>query len=123
MSLAQETLLNGKPLKVAIIGYGLAGSVFHAPLIASTQGMIVAAIVTSDPGRRMQVLRDFPKVTLYASVEELWRDAARYDLVVIATPNRLHVPLGIAALNAGLPVVIDKPLAPSAAEAQTLIEA
>ena len=47
----------------------------------------------------------------------------RYDLVVIATPNRLHVPLGIAALEAGLPVVIDKPMAPSVAEAQKLIEA
>lgn len=124
MSFANEnTLLNEKPLRVAIIGYGLAGAVFHAPLVESTQGMTVAAIVTSDPGRRIQALRDFPRVTLYASVEELWRDAARYDLVVIATPNRLHVPLGLAALNAGLPVVIDKPLAASVGEAQKLIEA
>lgn len=123
MSFVNENLSNEKPLRVALIGYGLAGAVFHAPLIASTQGMVVAAIVTSDPGRRIQALRDFPKVTLYAAVEELWREAARYDLVVIATPNRLHVPLGIAALNVGLPVVIDKPLAPSVAEAQKLIEA
>lgn len=123
MSFANDSLLNEKPLRVAIIGYGLAGALFHAPLIESTQGMAVTAIVTSDPGRRIQALRDFPRVTLYASVEELWRDAARYDLVVIATPNRLHVPLGIAALNAGLPVVIDKPMAPSVAEAQKLIEA
>lgn len=123
MSLAQENLSYEKPLRVALIGYGLAGAVFHAPLIASTQGMEVAAIVTSDPGRRIQALRDFPKVKLYAAVEELWRDAARYDLVVIATPNRLHVPLGIAALKAGLPVVVDKPMAASVAEAQKLIEA
>jgi predicted dehydrogenase len=120
---ANENLSGEKPLRVAIIGYGLAGAVFHAPLISSTQGMVVAAIVTSDPTRRMQALRDFPRVKLYAGVEELWREAARYDLVVIATPNRLHVPLGIAALNAGLPVVIDKPMAPSVAEAQKLIEA
>ncbi|HLI71129.1 MAG TPA: Gfo/Idh/MocA family oxidoreductase [Ktedonobacteraceae bacterium] len=123
MSFANERLADEKPLRVAIVGYGLAGAVFHAPLIESTPGMTVAAIVTSDPGRRMQALRDFPRVTLYASVEELWRDAARYDLVVIATPNRLHVPLGVAALNAGLPVVIDKPMAPSVAEAQELIKA
>jgi predicted dehydrogenase len=85
--------------------------------------MIVSAIVTSDPERRIRALRDFPKVTLYTTVEALWRDAARYDLVVIATPNRLHVPLGIAALQAGLPVVVDKPMAPSVAEGEKLIEA
>ena len=123
MPFANESLSNEKPLRVAIIGYGLAGAVFHAPLLASTPGMIVAAIVTSDPERRIQALRDFPKVTLYASVEALWRDAARYDLVVIATPNRLHVPLGIAAFEAGLPVVVDKPMAPSVVEAQKLIDA
>ena len=123
MAFGNDTLASEKPLRVAIVGYGLAGAVFHAPLVSCTQGMVVAAIVTSDPARRIQALRDYPKVTLYAAVEELWRDAARYDLAVIATPNRLHVPLGVAALNAGLPVVIDKPIAPSVAEAQKLIEA
>ena len=123
MAFANENLAGEKPLRVAIIGYGLAGAVFHAPLVAATPGMVVAAIVTSDPERRIKALRDFPKITLYATVEELWRDAARYDLVVVATPNRLHVPLGIAALQAGLPVVIDKPMAASVAEAHKLIEA
>lgn len=123
MSLANEGLAHDRSLRVAIIGYGLAGAVFHAPLIASTQGLEVAAIVTSDPGRRMQALRDFPRVKLYAGAEELWRDAAHYDLVVVATPNRLHVPLGVAALRAGLPTVIDKPMAACVADAQKLIEA
>jgi scyllo-inositol 2-dehydrogenase (NADP+) len=123
MPLASESLAGDQPLRVAIIGYGLAGAVFHAPLVASTPGMSVAAIVTSDPERRIQALRDFPKVKLYAAVEELWRDASRYDLVVVATPNRLHVPLGVAALQAGLPVVIDKPMAASVADAEQLIEA
>src|SRR5438445_289607 len=45
------------------------------------------------------------------------------DLVVIATPNRAHVPLAITALEAGLPVVVDKPVAPSAADAERLIAA
>ncbi len=122
MSSANENFANEKPLRVAIIGYGLAGAVFHAPLIASTSGMVVAAIVTGSPERRIQALRDFPRVVLYTSAEELWRDAGRYDLVVIATPNRLHLSLGMAALNAGLPVVIDKPMAASVADAEQLIE-
>ncbi|MEO7019108.1 MAG: Gfo/Idh/MocA family oxidoreductase [Ktedonobacteraceae bacterium] len=123
MSFAPDYLATDKPLRVALIGYGLGGAVFHGPLITATLGMTVAAIVTSDPARRIQALRDFPKVRLYAGVEELWRDAARYDLVVVATPNRLHVPLGVAALNLGLPVVIDKPMAASVADAARLIEA
>ncbi len=122
MYLANESLKNEQPLRVAIIGYGLAGAVFHAPLVAATAGMTVAAIVTSDPQRRMQALRDFPKVKLYAAVEELWRDASRYDLAVVATPNRLHVQLGIAALHAGLPVVIDKPMAAKVADAERLLD-
>ncbi|HEY1353622.1 MAG TPA: Gfo/Idh/MocA family oxidoreductase [Ktedonobacteraceae bacterium] len=123
MPFSNESLANEKPLRVAIVGYGLAGAVFHAPLIASTPGMQVAAIVTSDPERRRKALRDFPKVILYASVEALWREANRYDLAVIATPNRLHVPLGIAAMEHGLAVVVDKPMASSVAEARKLINA
>src|SRR5579883_2812627 len=123
MPFANESLANEKPLRVAIIGYGLAGAVFHAPLIDSTPGMQVAAIVTNNPERRIQALRDFPKVTLYATADALWRDAARYDLVVIATPNRLHVPLGLAAFEHGLAVVVDKPMAATVAEAQRLLDA
>jgi scyllo-inositol 2-dehydrogenase (NADP+) len=110
-------------LRVAIIGYGLAGAVFHAPLVASTPGMAVAAIVTNNPQRQAQARHDFPTASILSSTEELWRDPSRYDLVVVATPNRAHVPLGLAALNAGLPVVIDKPLATSVADAEQLIEA
>ena len=115
-----STLSNS--LQVAIIGYGLAGAVFHAPLVAATPGMTVAAIVTNNPQRQQQAKRDYPGATILASTEELWRDPSRYDLLVVATPNRAHVPLGIAALNAGLPVVIDKPLAASVADAEQLIE-
>ena len=48
------------------------------------------------------------------------RTPGRYDLVVVAAPNRAHVPLGLAALDGGLPVVIDKPLAASAADGRRL---
>ena len=110
-----------QPLRVAVIGYGLAGSVFHAPLIAATPGMSVVAIVTSNPERQQKASRDFPAANILSSAEELWHDPARYDLVVVASPNRTHVALGIAALEAGLPVVIDKPMAASVADAEQLI--
>jgi predicted dehydrogenase len=111
------------PLRAGIIGYGLAGAVFHAPLISSTPGMQVAAIVTSDPTRQAQARRDFPAAAIYASAEELLANPSVLDLIVVAAPNRAHVSLGIATLDAGLPVVIDKPLAPSSGEAERLIAA
>src|SRR5436305_11865805 len=103
------------PLRVAIIGYGLAGSVFHAPLVSSTPGMIVAAIVTGNPERQQRAAHDYPNAAIVSSTEELWHDPSRYDLVVVAAPNRAHVLLGLAAMDAGLPVVIDKPMAASVA--------
>jgi scyllo-inositol 2-dehydrogenase (NADP+) len=109
------------PLHCGIIGYGLAGTVFHAPLIASTPGMAVEAIVTSDPERQASARRDYPAATIYSSADALLADPSRLDLVVVATPNRFHAPLGIAVLEAGLPAVIDKPISPSSAEAEQLI--
>jgi predicted dehydrogenase len=109
------------PLRVGIIGYGLAGAVFHAPLVASTSGMAVAAIVTSDPERQARARSDYPDAAIHATAETLLADPTLLDLVVVATPNRVHAPLGIAALEAGLPVVIDKPIAPSVNDAERLI--
>jgi scyllo-inositol 2-dehydrogenase (NADP+) len=109
------------PLRVAIIGYGLAGSVFHAPLVATTPGMQVSAIVTSRPERQQQVRIHYPTAAILNNAEEIWEQANRYDLVVVAAANRAHVPLGLAALQAGLPVVIDKPLAASVVDAERLI--
>jgi predicted dehydrogenase len=88
------------PLRVAIIGYGLAGAVFHAPLISSTNGMAVAAIVTGNPARQQRARADFPAATILSSAEHIWQDAANYDLVVVASPNRTHAPLGISVADA-----------------------
>jgi scyllo-inositol 2-dehydrogenase (NADP+) len=120
--LAPDSEATEKTLRAAIIGYGLAGSVFHAPLISSVAGMEVAAIVTSNPRRQEHIRRDFPDAEILSTPDDLWRHPTRYDLVVVASPNRSHVPLGLAAMNAGLPVVIDKPLAASVADAEKLIE-
>ncbi|WP_228977084.1 Gfo/Idh/MocA family oxidoreductase [Streptomyces sp. DH12] len=108
------------PLRVGLVGYGLAGSVFHAPLIAATEGLVLDTVVTSDEERRRQARREFPDVRLAGSPDELWDRAGELDLVVVASPNRTHVPLATAALEAGLPVVVDKPVAGTAAEARGL---
>ncbi|MEU8886823.1 Gfo/Idh/MocA family oxidoreductase [Streptomyces sp. NPDC048442] len=108
------------PLRVALIGYGLAGSVFHAPMIAATDGLVLDTVVTSSPERRQQALDEFPEVRFADSADDLWPRAGELDLVVIASPNKTHVALAKAALHAGLPVIVDKPLAGTAAEAREL---
>ncbi|GHO42815.1 Gfo/Idh/MocA family oxidoreductase [Ktedonospora formicarum] len=110
-----------EPIRVALIGFGLAGSVFHAPLITTTPGLRLAAVVTSNPERQQQVRARYPQAIIYSQPQELWHDAHEYDLVVVATANRAHVPLGLAALHAGLNVVIDKPLAATVTDAERLI--
>jgi predicted dehydrogenase len=108
---------------VALLGYGLAGSMFHAPFIATTPGLRLAVVVTANEERREQALREYPSVDVVGTPEEVWERASELDLAVVATPNNSHVPLGLAALEAGLAVVVDKPLALNAAEGRTLVDA
>ena len=106
---------------MALIGYGLAGEFFHAPLIAATPGMRLAAIVTSNAERAEGAKRTHPGARVLPTPEALWQSAGDLDLAVVATPNRTHLRLALAALDAGLPVVVDKPLAPTAAEGRRLV--
>ncbi|RZU24683.1 Gfo/Idh/MocA family oxidoreductase [Streptomyces sp. BK239] len=110
----------GTPLRVGLIGYGLAGSVFHAPLIAATEGLSLDTVVTSNPERQAQARAEFPDVRVTATPDALLARAGELDLVVLASPNKTHVPLATAALEAGLPVVVDKPIAGTAAQARAL---
>jgi predicted dehydrogenase len=105
-------------LKVALIGYGTGGAVFHAPLVAAAPDLELAAVVTSNPERQASVQSRYPGAEILEHPDQVW--AGGYDLVVITTPNREHVPLARTALEAGIPVVIDKPVAPTAAEARSL---
>ena len=108
------------PVRAVLLGYGLAGRVFHAPLIAASPDMTLEAVVTADPGRRRAAGERHPGTALLPSPAEAWARAAEFDVAVVATPNRTHVPLAEAALAAGLHVVVDKPLATTAAAARAL---
>lgn len=110
------------PLRVALLGYGLAGRVFHAPLLTTTPGLRLTTVVTADAARRAQAVGDHPGVRIVESADAVWAAADDHDLVVVATPNDAHVTLAAAALEAGLHVVVDKPLAVDAADAARLSE-
>ncbi|MDA8352487.1 MAG: oxidoreductase [Firmicutes bacterium] len=103
-------------IRVGLIGYGLAGSVFHAPLIEATPGLELVGVVTS---KRAQVEAELPGVRVVEENELL--ESANIDLVVVATPNRLHYEQARRALLAGKHVVVDKPFTLRSAEAEKLI--
>jgi predicted dehydrogenase len=111
---------NMEPLRTALIGYGLGGAVFHAPLITAEPDLALAAVVTANPERQAAVRLRYPDAALLDDVASLWAGAGSYDLAVVTTPNRWHVPLATTALAAGLPVVVDKPVAAGAADARAL---
>ncbi len=111
------------PVRAALVGFGLGGQAFHAPFLQAVAGLELTSIVTSDPVRRALAAERYPQARLLANADELWATAADHDLAVITTANRAHVPLTLAALDAGLHVVVDKPLAPTAADARILVAA
>lgn len=80
-------------------------------------------MVTSDPERAAAVADRHRGAVVLPDADALWRQADALDAVVIASPNRTHVPLALAALDAGLHVVVDKPLAATAADALRLCDA
>lgn len=106
-------------LKVGIAGYGLAGRYFHAPLLKGC-GYEVAAILSSNELRKTHALEDFPNTTLVSSIEELV--SMDLDLVVVASANIVHADQAIAALKAGIPVVVDKPMGRNLLETQRIID-
>jgi scyllo-inositol 2-dehydrogenase (NADP+) len=109
----------GEPLRVGLLGYGLAGEAFHAPLIASTPGLELAAVVTSREERAAAVRQRYPKAGVFPTATELFESGA-IDVVVVASPNETHVPLAKEALERGFDVVVDKPVAPTAEAARSL---
>ena len=115
-------MVSNRDFRVGLIGYGLGGAYFHAPLIQATEGLRLTKVVTANAERRAQAHSAIPEVEVVTHVDELWRKASELDLIVIATPNRTHVPLAMAALDAGLAVVIDKPFALSSAEARQVVD-
>ena len=105
-------------IRVGLVGYGLAGTVFHAPLIESVEGLSLAAIVTSQAEK---VKRDNPDVEVVPEFEGLL-GRGDIEMVVVASPNVTHHDFARLALEAGKHVVVDKPFVIHAAEADDLIE-
>jgi predicted dehydrogenase len=79
--------------------------------------------VTRDAGRHEQAHRDFPDARVFDDADHLFACATDLDLVVVASPNRTHAPYALRAIDAGLHVVVDKPFATTAVEAERVTDA
>ena len=107
-------------MRVGIAGYGLAGRTFHSNLLKGA-GFDVAAIMTNNDDRRALARDEFPESVLVVSIDELIDEDL--DLIVVATRNDVHADYAIAALEAGIPVVVDKPTALSLDEVDEILDA
>lgn len=105
-------------IEVGLVGFGLAGKSFHAPVISAVPGLHLAAIV-----QRMgdEAAKLYPDAKIVRSLEELLA-IDTIQLVVIATPNQTHFPFAAKCLQAGRDVVVDKPFTTTLAEAVELYQ-
>jgi scyllo-inositol 2-dehydrogenase (NADP+) len=107
---------------VALVGYGFGGSVFHAPFIAAEPRLDLVCVVTANSERRRRALARYPGVMVVSTLAELLDQIADLDLVVVSTSNATHVAFAEAVLGNAVPVVVDKPVAPTAAEVRHLAQ-
>lgn len=105
-------------IRVGLIGFGLGGRVFHAPLISSVEGIELAAALERTGNK---VAERYPGITTYRTLEEMLADRS-LDLFVITTPNGTHFELARQVLRAGRNVVMDKPLAVTSGEIAELMQ-
>lgn len=105
-------------IEVGLIGYGLAGRAFHAPVIRAVPGLHLAAVLQRTGN---EAAEKYPDVRIVRSVEELLA-IREIRLVVTATPNDTHFALAKQCLEAGRDVVVDKPFTTTLEEAQALVK-
>jgi scyllo-inositol 2-dehydrogenase (NADP+) len=106
------------PIGVGLIGFGLAGRAFHAPVIRAVQGLRLVAILQRSG---MEAAEAYPHTHIVRNVEELLA-IPEIQLVVIATPNVSHHDLARRCMAAGRDVVVDKPFTTTVQEAISLVQ-
>lgn len=106
--------------RVGLVGFGMAGATFHAPLLQAA-GLEIVAVSTANPQRAAEARAAVPDALIVADLAELL-ESTPLDLVVIASPSGHHVDNARATLEAGVATVVDKPLACDASAALGLID-
>jgi len=111
-----------KSIRVGLIGVGGAAQINHIPALKRTEGLELVGLCDRDPEKASRVAQKFQVPQAYDRLDDLLNDDS-IDAVDICTPNFLHAPMGIAALEAGKHVLCERPLARSADEAANMAKA
>jgi predicted dehydrogenase len=111
-----------KTLNVAVIGVGAIAQVSHIPALRRIPGVEIAALCDSDEEKAGRVAQRYGVRRIVDHVDGLLADQG-IDAFVVCTPNYLHAPISIAALEAGKHVLCERPMARSASEAEKMLEA
>jgi scyllo-inositol 2-dehydrogenase (NADP+) len=104
-------------IRVGLVGFGMAGRVFHAPLISSVDGLALSAVVERHTNHAQE---RYPWITTHRSLEGLLADRT-LGLVVVATPSGSHFEVARQVIEAGFNVVVDKPMATRSDEIAALM--
>jgi predicted dehydrogenase len=107
------------PVRLAVVGAGLIGQA-HIKRIVSEPEADLAAIV--DPSPQSRELAESLRVPWFADIQALLQSEKPHG-VVISTPNQLHVPNGLTCVDAGVPMLMEKPVADDVASAMELVAA
>ena len=110
-----------RPIRTAVVGFGISGKVFHAPLIAANPAFSLDVIVTADPKRASQAAALYPAARIVPKPESVFELARDLDLVVLGTPPVTHFDLAATAIAHGLHVVVDKPFVSTSSQGAELI--
>ena len=105
-------------IEVGLVGFGLAGRAFHAPVIRAVPGLHLAAILQRSG---TEAAEKYPDVRIVRSLDELL-SMSEIRLIVIATPNETHYLFARQCLEAGRDVVVDKPFTTTLKEAVSLVQ-
>lgn len=109
-------------LRVAVVGAGLMGADHIARITQRIAGAVVSAVVEPDTARGEAALVNAPGAKAYTDIESALADNAM-DAVLVATPGQFHEPVLMPVLEAGMPVLCEKPLTPDSESAMRVVEA
>src|SRR4051812_42590466 len=106
-----------KPIRAALLSYGMSGEVFHGPLLAAHPGFELAAVLQ----RKSETARaHYPSIRIARTLDDVLQDPS-IELVVVNTPNETHFEFTAKVLEAGKHVIVEKPFTTTVAEGEKLI--
>ncbi len=111
--------LERETIRVGVVGAGF-GATVHVPALRRVPGVDVAAICSAHAGRAKEAASDLDIPASFSDYRAMF-ESGTIDAVTIASPPHLHHPMVLAACEAGLHVLCEKPMARSVAEARDML--